>query len=63
MLPLVAMPCSTIHRGYNTAIGSSALYSNTDGYENAANGYQALYNNTSGIFNTAIGTNTLFRIL
>ena len=39
----------------NTAIGSSALFSNTTGYSNTASGYQALYSNTTGYSNTAIG--------
>ena len=33
---------------YNTAIGFSALYSNTTGFYNTAIGGQALYSNTTG---------------
>ncbi len=39
----------------NTALGTSALYSNTTGEFNTACGYQALYANTLGGGNTAIG--------
>jgi hypothetical protein len=46
---------------YNTATGSSALYSNNSGYYNTATGYGALYSNTSGFYNTAIGSNALYR--
>ncbi|MDC1395674.1 tail fiber domain-containing protein, partial [Bacteroidia bacterium] len=43
----------------NTAIGDSALYSNTTGYRNTANGYRALYSNTTGNNNTANGFSAL----
>jgi hypothetical protein len=43
----------------NTAIGASALYSNTGGVNNTANGYAALYSNTNGDGNTATGYNAL----
>ena len=43
----------------NTAIGSSALYSNTTGSDNVANGYWALYSNTTGNYNTGIGFESL----
>ena len=39
----------------NTAVGVTALYSNTTGVNNTANGYQALYDNTTGDYNTANG--------
>jgi hypothetical protein len=39
----------------NTAVGSKALYSTTNGSGNTANGYLALYNNTSGSSNVAVG--------
>ena len=42
---------------FNTANGSYALYSNTEGFSNTADGYYALYYNTTGINNTAIGYN------
>ena len=46
---------------YNTAIGSSALYSNaTTGNYNTAIGSNALYYNTSGSVNTAIGSCALY---
>ena len=43
----------------NTAIGWSALHSNTRGIFNTATGYDALVFNTIGIFNTAIGSSAL----
>ena len=43
----------------NTAIGDSALYSNTTGIRNTSNGFAALYSNTTGNYNTAIGTQSL----
>src|SRR6266446_4060343 len=39
----------------NTAIGESALHSNTTGIYNTATGFFALQNNTTGYDNTAIG--------
>jgi len=39
----------------NTAVGASALYTNTTGINNAATGFEALYNNTTGSENNAIG--------
>ena len=44
----------------NTAIGDSALYSNTTGNGNTANGYQALRANTTGSANTANGVQALY---
>jgi hypothetical protein len=44
----------------NTAIGYTALYTNTTGVRNTAIGYTALYTNTTGIRNTAIGYNALY---
>ena len=43
----------------NTAIGFSALYSNTDGGNNTAIGFKALYSNFAGTFNTATGSGRL----
>ncbi|MEZ5148057.1 MAG: tail fiber domain-containing protein [Bacteroidales bacterium] len=43
----------------NTAIGSSAMLSNTSGYDNTATGYVALGANTSGHQNTAVGSDAL----
>ena len=44
----------------NTVVGSSALASNTTGYDNTANGVGALYYNTIGLQNTASGLNALY---
>jgi len=44
----------------NTAIGSKALYSNTNGHQNTANGFEALYSNTDGFANTANGSRALY---
>lgn len=43
----------------NTALGASALFSNTGGYYNTAVGYEALSSNI-GIYNTALGGRALF---
>lgn len=43
----------------NTAVGSSALYSNATGYNNTATGFLALNNNSSGTYNTAVGYNAM----
>ena len=45
--------------GINTAIGASALASNTTGVANTANGENALYLNTTGSNNTANGKSAL----
>ncbi|MCE2708680.1 MAG: hypothetical protein LW685_08935, partial [Algoriphagus sp.] len=44
----------------NTAIGNSALLSNTTGIGNSANGYRALLSNTTGSYNTANGYQALY---
>ena len=44
----------------NTAVGNSALYSNTTGVNNTTVGHFALYSNTTGVNNMAIGTLALF---
>jgi len=44
----------------NTANGSSALSSNTTGFENTANGSNALFSNTIGFYNTANGRSALY---
>ena len=44
----------------NTAIGSSALFSNTSGTYNTALGASTLQSNTSGLSNTAVGLMSLF---
>jgi hypothetical protein len=44
----------------NTALGKSALLSNTTGYWNTATGDSSLYNNTTGVDNTAIGIYSLY---
>ena len=46
--------------GSNTALGASALFSNTSGYNNTANGASSLYANSGGYNNTAIGPLSLF---
>lgn len=37
------------------AVGSEAISSNTEGFDNVAQGTDALKNNTGGFINTAIG--------
>ena len=44
----------------NTAIGSKAMYYNTDGHCNTALGKETLYSNTTGSFNVANGKQALF---
>jgi Chaperone of endosialidase len=44
----------------NTAEGSGALFSLTNGAWNTALGWQALYSNNSGFYNTAVGVRALF---
>ena len=45
----------------NTAIGNSALFSNTSqAFANTAAGAAALYYNTTGSYNTALGVNALY---
>ncbi len=46
--------------GGTTAVGVSALASNTTGFANTASGYQSLSNNTTGGDNTACGYQSLF---
>jgi len=48
------------HGMRNTAVGSKALFTNTQGHSNAAFGFTALYSNTLGISNTAIGNAALY---
>jgi hypothetical protein len=50
----------TYSLGYNTAVGSKSLYTNTSGSSNTAIGYQALYSNTITSSNTAVGSFALF---
>jgi hypothetical protein len=45
--------------GWNTAVGSKALYANTTGSNNTALGYNTLKSNTSGTDNTAAGIRSL----
>jgi len=45
---------------FNTAIGTTALYSNTTGYYNSAMGHAALYSNTTGYSNSAMGYASLY---
>ena len=44
----------------NTALGDSALFSNTQGYGNAAVGYMAMLLTTTGYNNTALGYEPLY---
>ena len=44
----------------NTAIGDSALFSDTTGIANTATGFTALFNNTTGFNNTANGVAALY---
>ena len=46
--------------GFNTAVGSKALFSNNTGDFNTATGYNALFYNTYGSYNTANGDAALF---
>jgi Chaperone of endosialidase len=46
--------------GFNTAAGTSALFSLTSGVGNTAIGFDALFRNTTGPNNTAIGVQALF---
>src|SRR5205814_5973123 len=45
--------------GVNTAEGTNALFSLTNGFANTALGYQALYHNTTSDYNTGVGFNAL----
>ncbi|HRI20489.1 MAG TPA: tail fiber domain-containing protein, partial [Panacibacter sp.] len=44
---------------FNTAIGASALLSNTSGTSNSAVGFNTLRNNTTGYYNTASGSGAM----
>jgi hypothetical protein len=44
---------------WNVAIGDSAMFSNTTGFNNTATGYHALYSNTEGESNAAYGFESL----
>jgi hypothetical protein len=58
--PSWAQPyCVTSDDEGNTACGTNALYSNTEGEANSAFGDSALHSNTTGEFNTASGTSAL----
>ena len=48
-----------LYGGYNTAVGSQALSTNSTGFYNTADGYAALSANTSGTGNTASGLEAL----
>ena len=47
------------NNGVSTAVGASALASNTTGVYNSAYGFQALFNNTTGSYNHALGFQVL----
>ena len=55
-----AMTGAQSGNGANTAVGISALASNTSGTNNTAVGFNSLISNTSGTHNIAIGTHSLF---
>ena len=57
--PNISLP-GVIIASRNTAIGASALVSNTTGFGNTASGTNALANNTTGFGNTASGGGALF---
>ena len=48
-------PTTTSNGNFNTAVGNSALRTNTTGSRNTANGNKALFANTTGQYNTALG--------
>jgi hypothetical protein len=54
-----ALQANTSSGVYNTAIGFSAMYSNTSATRNTVVGAQALYTNTTGEYNCAFGLNSL----
>ncbi len=56
--PNITLP-NVIIESTNTAIGTSALTSNTTGIQNTASGVNALFSNTTGFSNTASGTGAL----
>lgn len=56
--PNISLP-NVIIGPSNTAIGSTALDSNTSGFNNTASGALALTSNTTGLSNTASGLNAL----
>jgi hypothetical protein len=55
----VNQPTTSSNGVNNTAVGTTALLSNTTGSSNTASGFQALYANTTGNYNTAMGINAL----
>ena len=56
-----AISPATLSTGsFNSAMGVSALQSNTTGANNSAVGVQALYSNTTGAQNSAMGAGALF---
>jgi endosialidase-like protein len=58
--PNISLPNVILDSGLlNTAIGPSALQSNTSGFQNTAVGVDALRENTVGFVNTAIGIDAL----
>jgi hypothetical protein len=49
----------TMRGAFNTGIGNSALFRNTDGSYNTAVGFDALSHNVNGTYNTAVGQEAL----
>src|SRR5258708_7871393 len=59
-LQAVSPPPDGGYAGENTAEGTSALFSLTNGISNTGLGSQALFHNTTGSYNTANGALALF---
>ena len=55
----VSPPPDGGYPGFNTAVGTDALFSLTSGISNTALGYNALFSNTTGSSNTATGNRAL----
>jgi hypothetical protein len=49
-----------IHASDNTAVGSKALFTNTNGFRNTATGFHAMFYNAEGQENTATGYQALY---
>ncbi|MFI5167825.1 MAG: tail fiber domain-containing protein [Thermoanaerobaculales bacterium] len=58
--PGLPYSCGPFEAVQNTAVGSSALSSNTTGSNNTSSGAYSLYANTTGYLNTASGSTSLF---
>ena len=58
-LSMALLSTQALHAQTNTALGDSALLSNTSGSNNTAIGFRALRYNTTGFGNTAVGSRGL----